>query len=153
MKMIDGDLLAVDRGFILHQVNCLGVMGAGLAKQIKLKFPSVFETYHAVCQQKDPASQLGSILVVPATKDLHVVNLFGQINYGTDRKQTDYEAVRKALYKFVEYKEVFDDNNWPVYVPMGMGCGLAGGDWDVVSSIVEHIIPDATVVRFKKART
>jgi hypothetical protein len=38
-------------------------------------------------------------------------------------------------------------NKWtPLYVPDLMGCGLAGGDWSVYSSILEAFVPHATVV-------
>ena len=37
MRIVDGDILDIEKGIIVHQVNCQGVMGAGLAKQIKSK--------------------------------------------------------------------------------------------------------------------
>jgi len=37
-----GDVLKAETKVIAHQVNCKGVMGAGLAKQVKSKFPIVF---------------------------------------------------------------------------------------------------------------
>lgn len=37
MKIIDGDLLKITTGIIAHQVNTLGIMGAGLAKSLGFK--------------------------------------------------------------------------------------------------------------------
>ena len=45
IKYIKGDILDVTEGFIVQQVNCFGVMGAGLAKQIRDKWPSVYNRY------------------------------------------------------------------------------------------------------------
>ena len=44
IKYIKGDILNVTEGIIVQQVNCFGVMGAGLAKQIRDKWPSVYDT-------------------------------------------------------------------------------------------------------------
>ncbi len=38
MKIINGNLLEVKKGIIAHQCNCKGVMGAGIALQIKKKW-------------------------------------------------------------------------------------------------------------------
>ncbi len=55
METIVGDILTpnnTDRVVIVcHQVNCKGVMGAGLALQIKNKFPMVYKNYKDKCLQ------------------------------------------------------------------------------------------------------
>lgn len=47
----DGDILTSTADVICHQVNCKGVMGAGLAKQIKQKYPAVFKLYKKRCDE------------------------------------------------------------------------------------------------------
>lgn len=150
MKTISGDILSIEHGYIMHQVNCRGVMGAGLAKQIKLAYPDVYNAYRRMCSAaKDAESLLGLALVVQATETLHVVNLFGQQNFGTHLQQTNYAAVRAGLYNFSDHRKNAN-KDWPVYIPMGMGCGLAGGNWAVVSKIIEDTVPDAIIVQFRK---
>ena len=51
VKEIKGDLLSSDVKIRCHQVNCRGVMGAGLALQVKQKYPEAFEQYKALCDQ------------------------------------------------------------------------------------------------------
>lgn len=51
IKEVRGDLLAYDAKVRCHQVNCKGVMGAGLAKQVKEKYPEAYEQYKAMCDQ------------------------------------------------------------------------------------------------------
>ena len=51
IKEVRGDLLAYDAKVRCHQVNCRGVMGAGLAKQVKEKYPEAYEQYKALCDQ------------------------------------------------------------------------------------------------------
>lgn len=40
-----GDLLASDCNVICHQVNCKGVMNAGIAKAIRNKYPQVYDVF------------------------------------------------------------------------------------------------------------
>ena len=43
------DLLKVKKGIVCHQVNCIGVMGAGIAQDIRTKWPAVYRNYKADC--------------------------------------------------------------------------------------------------------
>ena len=47
------DLLSSKERIIVHQVNCRGVMGAGIAKQIKEKWPDVYTSYRDLLLQQD----------------------------------------------------------------------------------------------------
>ena len=44
------NLLNIRSGVICHQVNCIGAMGAGLALQIRNKWPIVYEKYKEDCR-------------------------------------------------------------------------------------------------------
>lgn len=147
MKLCKGNLLDADVDAILHQVNCQGVMGSGLAKQIRNKYPSVYKHYHEVCSLYSSDQLLGKIQVVEVKrsgKTLSVVNVFGQKNYGTDRVQTDYIALRSCL---VYVNDCF--KNKSVGIPFGMSCGLAGGDWNIVSDIIKEELRDCDVTIYK----
>ena len=43
------DLFESGADMICHQVNCMGVMGSGVAKQVKERYPKVFEEYVNWC--------------------------------------------------------------------------------------------------------
>ncbi len=45
IKIIDGNLFDTKAKIIAHQVNCRGVMGSGVALQIKERYPYVYEMY------------------------------------------------------------------------------------------------------------
>ena len=45
ITVINGDLLSSQEDYICHQVNCMGVMGAGVALQIKKVYPDVYNQY------------------------------------------------------------------------------------------------------------
>jgi len=81
------DILAVTGHIICHQVNCQGVMGAGLARQVRAKYPQVYAPYRAYCAT---GNVLGTVLFVPVSDNNIIANIFGQDKYGRDRQYTDY---------------------------------------------------------------
>jgi hypothetical protein len=96
MLAINQDITKVNRGIITHAVNTRGVMGSGLALQIKRKFPKAFQSYRRYFGQMRP----GMIQVVEVGDGLYVCNLASQDEYGRDgRRYTDYDAMRIGLRK------------------------------------------------------
>lgn len=140
MKIVDGNLLDATEKYIAHQVNCCGVMGAGVARAIRNKWPQVFEDYHRVCNKHTHAHLIGKTLAAPA-KDKVILNLFGQINYGNNGRYTIYAALKQCFENIA--KRYTDDN---IAIPYGIGCGLAGGDWNIVSKIIENTLGDRAIV-------
>lgn len=51
IRYIDGNLLESDAEALVNPVNCVGIMGAGLAKQFKDKYPDMFDRYKELCRQ------------------------------------------------------------------------------------------------------
>ena len=137
IKYIKGDILDVTEGFIVQQVNCFGVMGAGLAKQIRDKWPSVYNRYQdRVYYSTNNEDLLGMTVWNRVDTNLFVASIFGQYDYGHGTKFTIYPALFKGLdYVFGE-AEV---DQIPVYIPKGLGCGLAGGNWDFVEAYIKDL--------------
>lgn len=127
----NGDILESDADVICHQVNCKGVMGAGLAKQIREAWPCVYEEYKDFCDIGD--AELGTIQIC-RIGGRAVVNMFAQDGYGTDRQYTDYNALRICL---SNVRDIFKD--YVIAIPHGIGCGLGGGDWNIVNTIIEEV--------------
>ena len=130
IKEIKGNLLDA-KGIIAHQVNCCGVMGGGVAKQIrdKLLTPDDYGYYCIAC--KKPASELlGTILYLPVD-DCLIANLFAEDKPTGIGLDTDYEALRKCFESLERFAKA---TNYPVSIPGYIGCGLAGGDWNYVYS-------------------
>lgn len=161
MKHVKGDILGSHADVIIHQVNCQGVMGAGLAKQIRDKYPVVYLAYKALCDDDErmrmrtgqsQSGLLGRIQVcykdnypIGRVEDPQViVNLFAQDRYGREQRYTDYEALRLCLEKV---NQRFAGKS--VAVPYKMGCGLAGGDWNVVSRIIKETLRDCDVIMYE----
>lgn len=153
MKIVEskGDVLKSKAGLICHQVNCLGIMGGGLAKQVKEQYPHVYNEYVSLvkCCKKDNVSLLGDVQFCYLNEDADIANVFGQENIGTSKRQTDYEALKKAFAKIHKY--IDDVNSGGVFaiervaIPKYFGCGLAGGDWDTVLGIITDTLNDLDI--------
>ena len=100
IKTIVGDILDATEEITCHQVNCRGVMGAGVAKTLCTRWPIIKKTYIRYCRRFENQNELlGHVLPVEVEPNKTVLNIFGQLDYGRDkyRKYTDYVALTKAF--------------------------------------------------------
>ena len=145
IKEVNGNLLTYPNIQVLcHQVNALGVMGAGIAKQIKTKWPNVFEEYRSYCKDPDdPHKLLGKCQLVHIESDRYVANLFGEYSFyesiapyeeGGKPRHTDYDALKEALHRLHTWMVLNDKVT--VGIPFRLGAGLAGGNWDIIYKMV-----------------
>jgi O-acetyl-ADP-ribose deacetylase (regulator of RNase III) len=145
IKYMVGDLLEAKEDIICHQVNCQGAFGAGIAKQIAKEYPESKKSYVEYCERYNDI--LGDCLVTKED-DLWVANLFGQDYYGRYgyyyekyNRQTNYDALKKAMVLLVNE---YPDKSYAF--PYLIGCGLAGGDWEIVLGIIGDVFKDNSVV-------
>lgn len=143
MNVEVGDLVeSVKQGIIIHQVNAQGVMGGGIAAQIRKKWPKVWEDYSAVVKPNQPHKgfgYMGKVIYTEVGPKLRVASIVGQQFYGRDPNQiyTSYEALEMGLFSVSNFarNEALD-----VHFPL-IGCGLANGDWTTVSEIIDrHLV-------------
>ena len=137
-KYIKGNILDASQKYIAHGVNCQNKMGSGVAKVLFNKYPEVKKMYHNyynfMINQGYRNNLLGSIDLVEC-KGHNVFNCFTQNYYGYDgKKYVSYDAVYKC---FVELKKRL--HNKSIAIPK-IGCGLAGGNWEIVSRIIDDAV-------------
>lgn len=129
------DILKSGADVICHQVNCLGVMGTGLAKQIREAYPRVFEDYKTFVEaHKDRRALLGKVLYCTTQKGQVIANMFGQLRYGYNGCHTNYKALEACLKSVAEFA-----NGKTIAIPYKLGCGAGGGDWAIVSRIIFNV--------------
>lgn len=156
IRYVDGDLLRATEDIIAHQVNGLGVMGAGLAKSIKAKHPAVFTQYATFTRTFDrPEDALGVNYMVTTSgqpvytydKTGHIIaNLYGQARVGRATQQTDVDALMTALAHLKAYAK---SNDLSVALPYKIGCALGGADWSVVEPLIADIFSDHDVTLYR----
>lgn len=159
---IQGNLLDSDCDFICHQVNCRGVMGSGVAKQIREKWPVVYKNYSDKCEATawlnlNPASMLGDIQICAlyddykqTSKHQHVVNFFSQEYYGYNGNQyTSYDAFWKCLVRLREVTQA----NATIAFPYKIASDLGGANWEIIRTMIEEVLYDREVFIYYLSET
>lgn len=160
IKIVKGNLLDATEDIIAHQVNCCGVMGAGVAKQIRENFPGAYRHYREECDSAHFEEELlGECMLLWCSckydPDCYkgIANLFGQVFYGGGKAHTNEEALRYALkslaVQLYRYHIVTERPLKNIAMPYKIGCGLAGGNWDNIYKIIEEELADFNVTLYK----
>jgi O-acetyl-ADP-ribose deacetylase (regulator of RNase III) len=140
IEYIKGDLFSTEITTIIHGCNAQVVMGSGVAKIIRERYPKAYDRY--VAHGRDYGLQLGEIIVVPCGDRLQdpanfkiIVNAITQERYGNDgSRYVSYDAVSEAMKRVNSMAEIYGVKE--VAMPQ-IGAGLGGGDWQVISAIIE----------------
>lgn len=148
IKIIEGNILNASETVIGHQVNCLGYMGAGLAMQIKARYSETYQRYREICDHhSDNRSELmGMVYLAHNSDGKTIANIFSQLDVGRSERKTDYESLNIGLNKVCEYAK---ENNLTVALPYKIGCGLAGGDWNIVYKMIDSVFSDYEVTLYE----
>lgn len=129
------------QGMMIHGVNCMGVMGAGVAKEVKARWPESFREYRSMCYRVPYWSEnLGKILPTKLLDERILIHAFTQIGYGKDNFAS-YDAIEECFKAVVSMMEVTKPGLNEINFPM-IGCGLGKRTWRVVESIIETVVPD-----------
>ena len=142
---VKGNLLDSDCDYICHQVNCQGVMGSGIARQIRERWPEVYDSYRRAWTKGmqedrgyDTSVLLGKVDVARITDtEQYVINMFAQNACGYDgARYTSYDAFSDTLVG-VRLVVPFGKS---IGFPKNIGCGLGGGNWTIISTLIEIML-------------
>lgn len=119
---------------IIHGCNCFCTMGAGIALQLRKRYPGVLQADQEFAPAGD-RSKLGKYSQYIATKrpgvNFVVINAYTQYGYGRGQKHTDYGAIKSVFTTLAPNME-----GLRVGYPR-IGCGLGGGQWKQVKQIID----------------
>lgn len=154
-KEVEGNLITLAKqgkfDVVIHGANCFCTMGAGIAPLMAMafgcdSFPMEHEDYTG------DINKLGTIDYqiqhYPDSSNFlegfYVVNAYTQYGFGKNHKNgsaipLDYEALTLCMRKV---NHIFKGKK--VGLP-AIGCGLAGGSWDIVSKIIQKELVDCDV--------
>jgi O-acetyl-ADP-ribose deacetylase (regulator of RNase III) len=142
---LQGDLLTSNCNVIAHQANCFKIMGAGIAYQIKLKFPDAY-----LVDQNDPRrpkDRFGNFSFVeyPEKTPFLIFNLYGQFGIGSHTRQTNYSMLWTAMQGMKKKIDSYPESKtWKIGFPR-LGTGLAGGRWEIIEKIIPSVFRDRDV--------
>jgi O-acetyl-ADP-ribose deacetylase (regulator of RNase III) len=142
-----GDLLQADAEALVNPVNCVGVMGRGLAAQFKRAYPTNFTAYAQACKRHEV--QPGRMLIVATgrrTNARWVINFPTKRHWRDNSRLDDIDSGLAALVADVNRLGIRS-----IAVPP-LGCGLGGLEWADVRPRIERAfaaLPDVTVLVFE----
>jgi hypothetical protein len=153
-REIENSIFDVGAQVIVHQVNCMGVMGSGVAKQVKERYSSVYQAYHHAVMTLEHQCLGECLLVESGEPGLRIANLFGQYYYrgceingefwkqpeynseGVPIRFTNYEAFWSGL---IRLREELRPNEIRIAFPFKIGSDRGGADWRVIESMIKSV--------------
>lgn len=132
-------LLEANTQTLVNTVNCVGVMGKGIAKAFKQRDPKMFAAYKRICDEK---------LLKPGKLWLWRGSEQWVLNFPTKshwRNPSRMEWVEAGLVKFASTYE--EQGITEISFPK-LGCGNGGLDWGEVRPLMEHYLSDLRIPVF-----
>lgn len=127
-------LLAVRTGIIVHGCNARGVMGSGLAAQVRAVYPQAWRAYREHYEKQGLSPGQVVWCRISAQPPLAIANAITQDGYGRHGCFLDMDALAKC---FAAIAVVASKHGLTVHYPM-IGAGLAGGDWSRIEPVIER---------------
>lgn len=149
-KMLEfkqGNLLEEDAQALVNAVNCVGVMGKGIALQFKQAFPENFQRYKKAYDAKEV--QPGRMFTVPTGKlfnPKYIINFPTKRHWKDKSKIEDIQIGLKALVTEVQHLGITS-----IAIP-ALGCGNGGLDWLEVKPLVKSAffeLPEVKAIVFE----
>lgn len=134
-KFIGNALDELDNGNIdvlVHGCNTFHTMGAGIARQIASRYPQTLEADKKTI--RGDRGKLGTFSMAK-TENGFIVNAYTQHGFGGGfGPNVDYEAIKECFEKIA-----IAFNGLTIGFPL-IGCGLAGGRWDIVEPLINQAL-------------
>lgn len=137
---VSGDILEATTEAVINPVNCVGVMGAGLAKQFRNKYPNMYRCYKDFCDHD---------VLVPGRLHIFDREVFSPpffiVNFPTKkdwRNPSRLEYIEAGLATLVRTLRRLKVKS--ISIPK-LGCGLGGLDWHDVNSLIKGYLSDVGV--------
>lgn len=149
IELRHGDILQAEAEAVVNTVNCVGVMGRGIALQFRKAFPENFDAYKQACDRKE--LHPGTMLVYDRQSlqnPRYIINFPTKRHWKGRSSIEDIEAGLKALVQEMRRLGVRS-----VAVPP-LGCGLGGLRWEDVRPRIERAFaesPDIEVFLYEPA--
>lgn len=137
-----GDILRENAEALINTVNCVGVMGRGIALQFKNTFPQNFKAYVAACKKQEV--QPGRMFVFETgqlTNPRYIINFPTKRHWRGKSRMQDIEAGLKTMAEVIRQHNIHS-----IAIPP-LGSGLGGLDWSAVKPRIEAALQSLTDVR------
>ncbi|HDZ9220892.1 TPA: macro domain-containing protein [Vibrio cholerae] len=132
LEFVKGDFFDFDADIRINTVNCVGVMGAGVALAFKKKYPEMFKEYARQCKEKEIAPGKPTVWKQGDmfSKGIEIIN-FPTKNHW--RNPSEYEYIEDGLIWLSNYLK--NKEGLTITLP-ALGCGHGGLDWGEVKQLI-----------------
>lgn len=140
-----GNLLRAEAEVLVNTVNCVGVMGKGIALQFDRTFPENSRFYKEAC--KANLLHAGEVLVWTRQLELDAPLPVAVANFATKdhwRGKSKIQWIEKGLAELVRLTR---QNGWKSLAIPPLGCGAGGLDWREVRPLIEAAFADLPAVK------
>jgi len=137
IRYVQGDVVGADAEALVNTVNCVGVMGRGVALQFKHAFPANYRAYAAACRHGEVHPGRVFVFEMGELASPRYI-----INFPTKRHwkgKSRIEDIRSGLVSLVN--ELKERGIQSVAVPP-LGTGLGGLDWNEVRPLIEAALSE-----------
>ncbi len=137
IRYTTGDILRADAEAIVNTVNCVGIMGRGIALQFKNAFPANFKAYEAACKRDEV--QPGKMFVFETgtfTNPKYIINFPTKRHWRGKSRMEDIDSGLPALAEEVRQRGIRS-----IAIPP-LGSGLGGLNWEDVRPRIESALRD-----------
>jgi O-acetyl-ADP-ribose deacetylase (regulator of RNase III) len=142
IEYTSGDILQCEADALVNTVNCVGVMGRGIALQFKNVYPENFKAYEAACKRE--AVQPGRMFVFE-TGQLTLPRFI--INFPTKRHWRGKSRIEDIDAGLVDLVNVIRNKGIRSIAIPPLGAGLGGLDWNEVRPRIERALAELADVR------
>ena len=140
IEIIKGDALELATGVLVHGCNTEGVMGSGIARGVKTRYPNVYDVYKQA--QRENGLKLGSCSIGVARDNLYIVNAITQtLTLNTTQFERLYPVSYDAIARCFNIvntamNQIDPEFDMNLCFPK-IGAVRGGGDWNVIQEIIK----------------
>lgn len=138
IRFVDGDMFSIPADILVNTVNCVGVMGAGVAAEFKKRYPEMYKDYVNRCRRKELKPGCPYLWQNPSMfgegKDELIINFPTKDNW---RDPSTYEYVEDGLMRM---RDLLSHADGRIVVMPAVGCGHGGLNWERIKGmLVRHL--------------
>ena len=141
LKVDTGNLLRANTEAIVNTVNCVGVMGKGIALQFKQAFPANYEAYRRACDAGQV--KLGEMFVYDTVSMINPRYIINFPTKGHWKARSQLADIRRGL---EDLKQVVCELKIKSIAVPPLGCGNGGLSWSDVEPLIRETFSDLTGV-------
>lgn len=132
IEYVKGSIFDAEVEALVNPVNCVGIMGAGLAKEFKDRFPEYFEDYKEACDHG--YMKVGRVLIHPMWGYRPKFDIISFPTKHHWKNLSSLEIINAGLLSLVQCIKI--NYICSIAIP-ALGCGLGGLEWDEVKPLID----------------